>query len=127
LSNFYGLAAAAFAGWITSGPRPLPKWIWLSAVALIFALPLSISRTMLFSYALVVAMTAFVCLLAGKAIKNFLLGFAIVVIIAASLSQTALFNEAQEAFSYRWQDATENGGRSSRRCWCIGCSSFRGI
>jgi membrane protein implicated in regulation of membrane protease activity len=110
LSNFYGLAAAAFAGWITSGPRPLPKWIWLSAVALIFALPLSISRTMLFSYALVVAMTAFVCLLAGKAIKNFLLGFAIVVIIAASLSQTALFNEAQEAFSYRWQDATETEG-----------------
>ena len=92
LSNFYGLAAAAFAGWITSCPRPLPKWIWLSAVALIFALPLSISRTMLFSYALVVAMTVFACLLAGKAVKNFLLGFAIVVIIAASLSQTALFN-----------------------------------
>jgi hypothetical protein len=110
LSNLYGLAAAAFAGWITSGPRPLPKWIWLSAVALIFALPLSISRTMLFSYALVVAMTAFACLLAGKAVKNFLLGFAIVVIIAASLSQTALFNEAQEAFSYRWQDATETEG-----------------
>jgi hypothetical protein len=55
-------------------------------------------------------MTVFACLLAGKAIKKFFLGFAIVVIIAASLSQTALFNEAQEAFSYRWQDATETEG-----------------
>jgi len=110
LSNFYGLTAAVFVGWIISGPKPIPKWIWLSAAALIFALPLSISRTLLFSYALVVVMAVFACLLAGKAIKNFFWGFAIIVIIAASLSQTALFNEAQEAFSYRWQDATEMEG-----------------
>jgi hypothetical protein len=110
LSIYFGLTAAVFAGWITSGPRPLPKWIWLSAAALIFALPLSISRTLLFNYALVVVMAVFACLLAGKAIKNFFLGFAIVVIIAVSLSQTTLFNEAQEAFSYRWQDATETEG-----------------
>jgi len=110
LSNFYGLTAAVFAGWITSGPKPLPKWIWLSAVALIFALPLSISRTLLFNYALVVGMTVFACLLAGKAIKNFFLGFAIVAVIAFSLSETPLFNEANEAFFARWDDATELEG-----------------
>jgi len=110
LSNFYGLTAAAFAGWVSSGPKPLPKWIWLSAAALIFALPLSISRTLLFNYALVVGMAVFACLLAGKAIKNFLLGFAIVVIIAASLSQTFLFNEANQAFFARWEDATDQEG-----------------
>jgi hypothetical protein len=43
-------------------------------------------------------------------IKNFFLGFAIVVIIAASFSQTTLFNEAGEAFSARWDDATELEG-----------------
>jgi len=110
LSNFYGLTAAVFAGWITSGPKPIPKWIWLSAAAIIFALPLSISRTLLFSYALVVSMTAFACLLAGKAIKNFLIGFFLVVIISISLSQTTLFNEANDAFFARWEDATEVEG-----------------
>lgn len=110
LSNFYGLTAAVFAGWIISGPKPIPKWIWLSAGALIFALPLSISRTLLFNYVLVVCMTVFACLLAGKAIKNFFLGFAIVAIIAFSLSETPLFNEANEAFFARWDDATELEG-----------------
>ena len=110
LSNFYGLAVAVFAGWITSGPKPLPKWIWLSAGALVFALPLSISRTLLFNYSLVVSMAVFACLLAGKTIKNFLLGVAIVLIISAFLSQTALFNEANEAFFARWEDATDQEG-----------------
>jgi hypothetical protein len=110
LSNFYGLTAAVFAGWITSGPKPISKWIWLSAMALVFALPLSISRTLLFNYALVVGVAIFASLLAGKMIKNFFLGFAIVVIIAASFSQTTLFNEAGEAFSARWDDATELEG-----------------
>ena len=110
LTSFYGLAAASFAGWITSGPKPVPKWIWFSAAALIFALPLSISRTLFFNYSLVLGLSVFACLLAGKTIKNFLLGFAIVLIISAFLSQTALFNEANEAFFARWEDATDQEG-----------------
>ena len=110
LSNFYGLTAAVFAACITSGPKPLPKWVWLSVAALIFALPLSISRTLLFNYFLVVGTAVFACILAGKTIKNFLLGFTVVLIITAFLSQTALFKEAQEAFSARWESATETEG-----------------
>jgi hypothetical protein len=110
LTSFYGLAAASFAAWITSGPKPVPKWIWFSAAALIFALPLSISRTLFFNYSLVLGLSVFACLLAGKTIKNFLLGFAIVLIISAFLSQTALFNEANEAFFARWEDATDQEG-----------------
>lgn len=110
LTSFYGLAAASFAGWITSGPKPVPKWIWFSAAALIFALPLSISRTLFFNYSLVLGLSVFACLLAGKTIKNFLLGFAIVLIMSAFLSQTALFNEANEAFFARWEDATDQEG-----------------
>jgi hypothetical protein len=113
LSNFYGLTAAVFVACITSGPKPLPKWFWLSVAALIFALPLSISRTLLFNYFLVVGTGVFACLLAGKTIKNFLLGVAIVLIISAFLSQTALFKEAQEAFFARWESAAyqEGGNR----------------
>jgi len=110
LSNFYGLTAAVFAGWVSSGPKPLPKWIWLSAGALVFALPLSISRTLLFNYALVVGVAVFACLLAVKAIKKIMMGFVLVAIIACYLSQTALFSEANQAFSARWEDATELEG-----------------
>jgi hypothetical protein len=110
LSNFYGLTAAVFAACITSGPKPLPKWVWLSVAALIFALPLSMSRTLSFNYFLVVGTGVFACLLAGKTIKNFLLGFAIVLIISAFLSQTALFKEAQEAFFARWESAADQEG-----------------
>jgi hypothetical protein len=38
------------------------------------------------------------------------LGFAIVAVIAFSLSETPLFNEANEAFFARWDDATELEG-----------------
>jgi len=110
VSSFYGLTAAVFAAWVTSGPKPVPKWIWLSAGTLVFALPLSISRTLLFSYSLVLALAVFACLLAGKAIKNFFLGFAIVSVTAIILAETPLFSEASQAFLARWEDATEFEG-----------------
>jgi hypothetical protein len=110
LSNFYGITAAAFAAWITSGPKPLPKWIWLSGAALVFALPLSISRTLLFNYALVTLTAILACLMAGKVMRYFLLGFAMIGVIAIILSESSLFNEASEAFFARWQEATDFEG-----------------
>jgi len=110
LSNFYGLTAAVFAGWIISGPKPIPNWICLSAAALIFALPLSISRTLLFNYSLVAGIALLASILGGRAINNFLIGFFLVVIISISLSQTELFNEANDAFFARWENATEVEG-----------------
>jgi hypothetical protein len=110
LSSFYGLTAAVFAGWVSSGPKPVPKWIWLSAAALIFALPLSISRTILFNYAIVVGTAILASFFAGKAIKNFLLASILVAIISIVLSQTSLFNEANEVFTTRWEDATDSEG-----------------
>jgi hypothetical protein len=110
LSNFYGLTAAAFVGWVTCGPKPIPKWIWLAGVALIFALPLSISRSLLFNYISVIGFALLACILAGKALKNFLIGGALVSLIFLFLSGNALYNEAQQAFSYRWNDATFTEG-----------------
>ena len=110
LANFYGLTAAVFAAWVTGGPTPVPKWIWMSAVALIFALPLSISRTILFNYAFIVGFTLLACIFAKKSFKKFLFGIVIIILMAIGLSHIPLFLEAHEAFSYRWTDATEAEG-----------------
>jgi len=110
LSNFYGITAAAFLAWITSGPTPIPKWIWLSGAALVFALPLSISRTLLFNYALVILAANFACLLAGKAMRYIIITFATIGLIAIIFSESSLFNEASDAFFARWQEATDFEG-----------------
>jgi hypothetical protein len=113
LSNFYPLAAGAFAAWITAIPaRRGNRWIWASASALIIALPVSISRTILFGYALVAAFTLLAAVLSGRAIRNFLIGSVVVAGLFLGVSQLAIFQDAREAFNARWQMATEaEGGR----------------
>ena len=110
LSNYYGITVAVFAAWVTGGPKPIPKWIWVSAVALIFALPLSISRTILFSYAAVLCSTLLACIIAKKLFKNFLASIFFILLISIFLFNFSLFNEAREVFSYRWTDAMEEEG-----------------
>jgi len=105
LASFYGLAAAFFAGWLTSGPRPLPRWIWLSAAGMVFALPLSISRTLFFHYGLVASFAVLASALAGRAVKSLLAGCLVLVLLAAGISQFELFQEAQVVFLDRWEKA----------------------
>jgi len=105
LASFYGLAAAFFVGWLTCGPRPLPRWIWLSAAGMVFALPLSISRTLFFLYALVAMFAAVASALGGRAMKSLLVGCLVLVMLAAGISQFDLFQEAQEVFLARWENA----------------------
>jgi hypothetical protein len=117
LSSFYGLAAAFFAGWLTCGPRPVPRWIWLSAAGMVFALPLSISRTLFFHYALVAIFATTASALAGRAIISFLSGVVLLTVLAAGISQFELFQEAREVFLARWEnaqrsDAPDEGGIS---------------
>jgi hypothetical protein len=57
-----------------------------------------------------VCIAIFACLLAGKAIKDFMMGFALVAIITSYLSQTELFSEANQAFLARWEEATDQEG-----------------
>lgn len=110
VSTFYPLAAAALAAWITAIPWRRGRWIWASAAALIIALPVSISRTILFGYALVVAFTVFAAALSGRAIRNFLIGSVVVAGLFFGVSQLAIFQDAREAFNARWQVATEAEG-----------------
>jgi hypothetical protein len=105
LSSFYGMAAAFFAGWLTCGPRPLPRWIWLAAAGMVFALPLSISRTLFFHYALVAMFAASASALAGRAVKSLLIGGVVLAMLVAGISQVELFQEAREVFLARWEKA----------------------
>lgn len=111
LTDFYALAAAFLAAWLTSGPKPNPRWIWISAAGIIFALPLSISRTLLFNFALVIVMAAFSSLLAGKTIRNFVFACILLSGLALLLSQSTLFQDAKEAFVFRWDNATWSEGQ----------------
>jgi hypothetical protein len=105
LASFYGLAAAFLAGWLTCGPRPFPRWIWLSAAGMVFALPLSISRTLFFYYGLVGLFAVLASALAGRAVKNLVAGALVLAVLAAGISQFELFREAREVFLARWENA----------------------
>ena len=110
VSIFYPLAAGAFAAWITAIPPKPGKWIWVSAAALILALPISISRTILLYYLMVVAFTLLAAALSGRAVRNFLIGSVVVAGLFFGVSQLAIFQDAREAFNARWQMATEAEG-----------------
>jgi len=110
LSDFLGFAAACVVALLVSGPRPLPKWIWASCAALVVSLPISISRTVLFKYILVVISTAAASSVSGRNIKNFLVGGVLVGLVALAASQLPIFHDARGAFTARWESATKAEG-----------------
>jgi hypothetical protein len=73
-------------------------------------LPVSISRTILFNYALVVGFAIVAAALSGRAVKNFLMGSAAVALLFLAVSLLPLFQDAREAFNARWQMANEAEG-----------------
>jgi hypothetical protein len=107
LSEFYGLAAACVSGLLVSGFRPLPKWLWLSVPCLMFALPVSISRTLFFKYVIVGIATAVAIGLSGRNLKR--LGFGVLAVLAAVLVAGFLpiVSEARKAFAVRWEEAAK--------------------
>lgn len=110
LTEFYALAAACVVGLVISGPRPLPKWIWLSAVALVAALPISISRSLLFKYVGVVAAAVASSVLAGRNIKNLFIGGLVLAVAGFAATRLPIVQDAQKAFQARWESATEGEG-----------------
>ena len=114
LASFYGVAAAFFAAWLTSGPRPVPRWIWLSAAGMLCALPLSISRTLFFYYAAVAMCAVLASILAGRAVRSLLAGGLVLAVLAFGISRLDLVQEAQLVFQERWEkgqlsDAPDQG------------------
>jgi hypothetical protein len=110
--GFCSLALAGWVAWLLSGPRPLPWWIWLSAAALVFALPISISRTLLFLYVIIGCGGVVFALLAPGGLKKMAFGLMVGGIAAGLVSYVPVFQDAQEVFSVRWERsvATEGEG-----------------
>jgi hypothetical protein len=107
LTEFYGLAAACVLALFVSGPRPLPKWIWLSSASLVVALPVSVSRSLLFKYVLVVLATVAAASMSGRNIKNLVVGALILTLVALAATRLPVVQDAQKTFAARWEMATE--------------------
>jgi hypothetical protein len=110
LVEFYSLAAACVIALFVSGPRPLPKWLWLSSGALVIALPVSISRGMLFKYIGVIVATLTASVLGGKSIKNLMLGAMVLALVALFAGRLPVVQDATKVFGARWEEATEQEG-----------------
>lgn len=110
LATFYGLSAACCAAWILDGTRKTPAWAWISAGALIFSLPISISRSMFFMYALVMIAALAASILSGRAARNFLIGGCVIAGMFLLVSRSEFFQDALQVFEVRWQIATDSEG-----------------
>ncbi len=116
---FYTFSTAFLVAGLTQHTR-YPKWLLLaSAAAIIVAIPVSISRTLILSAALTFAVGVFASSLQKNAIFRFLriLLFGIVGVFIAG--QFAVFDEAKEAFVARWERSTgeDAGGVEGAIIW----------
>jgi hypothetical protein len=109
--GFCCLALAGLVAWLLSGPRPLPWWIWISVAALVFALPISISRTMLFLYVIIGCAGVAAALLAPGSMKKMAFGLMGILIAGALVSFLPMFQEAREVFSVRWERSVASEGQ----------------
>jgi len=109
-SMFFPLCAALLASLWLSGYRPIPKWIWISMAALVLALPLSISRTLWFSYMLVGAATLASGALSPRLLGRVLLVAAGVSVLVLLVSRTSVYQDSMKAFDARWEGANEYEG-----------------
>jgi len=110
LTEFYAFAAAGIVAWLLGGPRPLPKWLLLSSASLLVALPVSISRGLLFKYAFTVASAVVASLLGGRQIKHLMNAVVLVGLAGLIVSQLPVVQDSRKAFERRWELATEKEG-----------------
>jgi hypothetical protein len=110
LTEFYAFAAAGIVAWLLGGPRPLPKWLWLSSASLLVALPVSISRGLLFKYAFTVASAVVASLVGGRQIKHLINAVMLVGLAGLIVSQLPVVQDSRKAFERRWELATEKEG-----------------
>ena len=91
--------------------RKLPLWIMIgSAGAILISIPISISRTLFLSVAIVV-ITGLGAMCSGGRLIKLLVQFAVVGLILTWLaSQSMVFRDGMEAFSARWEAATTDAG-----------------
>ncbi|MEJ7560460.1 MAG: hypothetical protein WKF66_19280 [Pedobacter sp.] len=112
LSLFYGFTAAfIFYFWIDNKDRKIPPYLLLiSTISLLAAIPLSISRTILFEVALSVFFLIIVAIRNPKFLGSLVAIFAVTTLLLLGLSNLSFFQTATEAFTERFTSANEMEG-----------------
>ncbi len=82
----------------------------LASIALLASIPLSISRTLFFSLAVTLVFALFGALTQPRFLSKILYAFIGLSVLVVALSQTHFFQTASEAFTARFQDASEIEG-----------------
>jgi hypothetical protein len=92
--------------------KPLPMWLMMgSGLAILTAIPVSISRSLFLSVVLV-SMAGISTMIMGKRLSmGMAVKFALIsLVISLAGTQLPAFKDGMEAFSARWQDSTMNEG-----------------
>jgi len=111
LSLFYGFVAA-YVCYFWADLKSIPKYLLISStIALCFAVPLSISRTVLFE---VILSIAFMFVISSKQIGKLLRTLAILgiltLVLSPLLNKSDVFKTATGAFTERFETANESEG-----------------
>lgn len=112
LSLFYGLAAAyIFFFWISEERKHISQILLLiSSLSLLAAIPLSISRTVLFEIALSVVFMMTISARSPGIIKNIMIVGVVGALLFFAISDFTFFETATKAFTERFTTANRNEG-----------------
>jgi hypothetical protein len=110
VSLFFGwLAPFVFYFWLN--PKLVNRWLLIfSTIALLVAIPISISRTLLFEVLVTFAFTLVAAVRKPENIQKVFLAVFLLVIAVVVLSQTAFYQVATGAFTDRFTSANEQEG-----------------
>lgn len=109
LASFYSLYAAIVAAFALSVQR-MKAWWWLSVIALVVAIPLTVSRTVLFSVGITVILFVVAGIGNSRLVRRFAIGCVILGALAPLGMLNTAFREGMVAFSNRWINANEAEG-----------------
>jgi hypothetical protein len=109
-SQLYPLFTACWFALLLA--RKLPVWTMVaSGGAILIAIPISISRMLFLSVAIVAATGVGAMLVGGRFSIKLVIQFALVAAILSALAgQSLIFQDGMEAFNARWQTATTDEG-----------------
>jgi hypothetical protein len=110
LTEFYTVIAA-FVVYFWFNPQKIKRWVLIGAtIALMVAIPLSISRTLTFQIALTLLFTLIATLNNPKYFTNIIAGLLGIVLLFFALNQTGIFGTAVDTLVIRFTEANEIEG-----------------
>ena len=107
---FWGYAAPfVFYFWLV--PQQINRFLLIGGtVSLILAIPLSISRTLLFEVALTFLFTLVIMIRKPKYLGRIAIAVAVLFLLIVAISKTSIFQTGSEAFTSRFTSANESEG-----------------